>query len=590
VCGIVGFIGEKPAAPVILKSLEKLEYRGYDSAGIATLSDGALWVRKDIGSLAEVNQKCGLAELAGQIGIGHVRWATHGAVTQANAHPHLDCHGRVVVAHNGIIDNYCQLRAQLQGKHKFISETDSEVIAHIIEEYIEAGSSLEEAMLKTSRKFEGSYAIVALCQDEPEKLVGMRNSSNLLVGIGNRGYFIASDSLAFPTEVKKVVPLGENELVVLNKDSIQILNSQGQRITRSPISTDGRWNDNGKNGYPFYMMKEIMEQPQTIRQALGTDLTTIRKTALDILRSRQVIFTACGTSRYAAIIGRYLFSKLARKLGEVIIASEFQYFSESVNQDTVVIAISQSGETADVIEGVKKAKEQGATIISLINKPYSLLESLSDRTIYLKCGPETCVAATKSFTSQLVIFYLLTFAMFDELEEVRREIDTIVGLIEHNLNYNGTTIGEIAQQTKGRDNFYYIARGINFAIASEGALKLKEVSYIHAEGMPAGELKHGSLALIEEGSPVVVICPHDYTFEETLNNAAEAKSRGGFIIGVSDEDYPLYDIWVPIPKVAEIFYPLVSVVPLQLLAYQLAIYRGKNPDRPRNLAKSVTVK
>ena len=349
------------------------------------------------------------------------------------------------------------------------------------------------------------------------------------------------------------------------------------------------WNEKGdKINYEHYMLKEILEQSKTILNALNQDNKELIDVALDILRSRDVIFTACGTSRYAAIIGRYLLSKIAKKFSEVIIASEFQYFSNSVDKNTLVIAISQSGETADVLEGVKKAKENGAKIIALTNVKGSSLSKMVDKVFYLNCGPEVAVAATKSFTAQLTILYLFAFATINKIQEGKSKLKEIAKKVEELIKINN--LESIAYKLRDGSDFYYIARGIDFAIASEGALKLKEISYVHAEGMPAGELKHGTLSLIEKNTPVIIICPKDYTYEETINNAIEAKTRGALIIGVSDEKSDVFDYWIKIPKVEEIFYPIISVIPLQLFAYYLAIANGNNPDKPRNLAKSVTVK
>jgi glucosamine--fructose-6-phosphate aminotransferase (isomerizing) len=339
--------------------------------------------------------------------------------------------------------------------------------------------------------------------------------------------------------------------------------------------------------YEHYMLKEILEQPKTILKASNQDDKELIDVALDILRSKDVIFTACGTSRYAAIIGRYLLSKISKKFSDVIIASEFQYFSDSMSRNTLIIAISQSGETADVLEGVKKAKENGARVIAITNVKGSSLSKIADKVFYLNCGTETAVAATKSFTAQLAILYLFAFASVNKIQEGKEKLKEISKKVDELIKANN--LKEIAYKLKDKEDFYYIARGIDFAIASEGALKLKEISYAHAEGMPAGELKHGTLSLIEQGTPVVVICPKDYTYEETINNAVEAKARGGFIIGVSDEKNDIFDYWIKIPKVEEIFYPIVSVVPLQILAYYLAVAKGNNPDKPRHLAKSVTV-
>jgi glucosamine--fructose-6-phosphate aminotransferase (isomerizing) len=353
---------------------------------------------------------------------------------------------------------------------------------------------------------------------------------------------------------------------------------------------DQSWAASDKGGYQHFMLKEITEQPQMLEQTACQDGKTFTKIALNILRARQVIITACGTSRYAALVGRYLFSKVGKKFCDVVMASEFGYFADSVDKNTIVIAVSQSGETADIVEGVKAARDSGAEIISIINRPNSVLAEMSHRAIYLNCGPEIAVAATKTFLSQLAIFYLLSFSMVDALDEATARLKGLNSDIAKALDWNKSELVNLSQKLKDRDHFYYIARGINFAIASEGALKLKEISYAHAEGMPAGELKHGTLALIEPGTPVVVICPADYTFAETLSNAIEAKSRGAYIIGVSDKESEVYDSWIKLPEVDELLYPMVAVVPLQLLAYYLAVNRGCDPDKPRNLAKLVTVK
>ncbi len=588
-CGIIGFVGRELAAPFLLKGLSNLEYRGYDSAGMATVSDGRIWAGKDIGSLAEVQQKHHLDQLPGKVGIGHVRWATHGSVTSANAHPHFDCKGEIAVVHNGIIENYQELRNRLESKHRFVSETDTEVIPHLVEDYMAAGASLEQAVLQTIGQLRGSYALLAISAREPEKIVTSRKDSPLVVGRERGRNFVASDALAFLEHTNRVAFVEDGETVVLTRD-IAFLDKEGKPIEKKFTQVDWKWDEATKQGYDFFMMKEIMEEPQAIRCALMQDKRLITEMAMDILRARQVVITACGTSRYAALVGRYLFSKLAGKFCDVIMASEFHYFADSIDKNTLVIAVSQSGETADVIEGVKRARENGATIFSLVNMVGSSLARMSHRVIYLNCGPEIGVAATKSFVSQLAIFYLLAFTMCNRLEEGLEKVRAICTSIEECFSKNGQKLKRLAQQTKEKNDFYYIARGINFAISAEGALKLKELSYIHAEGMPAGELKHGTLALIEEGTPVVVICPKDYTFDETLANAAETKARGALVIGVSDERSPIFDEWIEIPRVEEIFYPLVVIVPLQLLAYYLAVARGKDPDRPRNLAKSVTVK
>ena len=589
-CGIVGFAGDREAAPILLGALGKLEYRGYDSAGIATSVNSHLCVRKDAGQLAEVEQTHHLSALPGKVGIGHVRWATHGEVNQENAHPHLDCKQNVAVVHNGIIDNYQQLRTRLGSKHKFLSDTDSEVVPHLIEEYMHNGASLEAAVFQATKELTGSYALIAVSAAEPQKIVAARKDSPLVIGVGTRGNFVASDTLSFLEETDQAIFVEDGETVILTGERVSILDSDGREVKREPRQVDWKRGEATKQGYDCFMLKEIMEQPQAIRCALMQDKNLIIEMAMDILRARQVVLTACGTSRYAALIGRYVFSRLAGKFGDVVMASEFQYFSDSVDKNTLVIAVSQSGETADVIQGVKKAKENGATVFSLVNVAGSTLARMSDKVVYLNCGPEIGVAATKSFTSQLAVFYLLGFAMVNKFDEGAQKITAIAHLIESNFQHNGERLTTLAQRLKAKNDFYYIARGINFATAGEGALKLKEIAYVHAEGMPAGELKHGTLALIERGTPVVAICPSDYTFHETLANVAETKARGAFAIGVCDRQEPIFDEWIKIPQVEEIFYPLVCILPLQLLAYHMARARGLDPDKPRNLAKSVTVK
>lgn len=590
-CGIIGYCGKQAAAPLVFEGLKRVEYRGYDSAGIATLSNRQLFVKKDIGKLEEIERKHNLSSLPGDIAIGHTRWATHGGVTTANAHPHCAATGTIAVVHNGIIENYQELRQHLVSDgHRFASETDTEVIPHLIEDEMKKGCSLESAVLAVAPKLEGSYAFLVISSRDPGKIVGTRKDSPLAIGVGEHGYFVASDALAFSGLANKLIPLADTEVAVLTTNGIELFDAAGNKLAKKTRQIDLQWCDGDKQGYQFFMLKEIMEQPQTIEAATKQDKELFTKVAMDILRAGQVIVTACGTSRYAALVGRYLFSRVGSKFCDVVMASEFHYFADSVGKNTVVLAVSQSGETADVIEGVKRARDAGARIISVVNRPYSQLAEMSHQVIYLNCGPELCVAATKSFISQLVVFYLLSFSMANSFDKAVTDLKGISNKVTKTIQWNNDELKKLSQELKNKNDFYYIARGINFAIASEGALKLKEISYIHAEGMPAGELKHGTLALIEPGTPVAVICPDDYTYRETLSNAMEAKSRGAYIIAISDRKNEIYDFWVKIPKADELLYPVITVVPLQLLAYHLAISRGHDPDRPRNLAKSVTVK
>ena len=564
--------------------------RGYDSAGVATVYNGKVQIKKGSGKLEQVCKRYHPELLPGVVGIGHTRWATHGGVTAINAHPHTDCTGKVAVVHNGIIQNYQQLRTELGRTHKFVSETDTEVIPHLIEEELSEDIPLEEAVRRAVQKLQGSYSIAAISTTDPGKIVGVRKDSPLVIGVNGKQAFIASDALCFLDKSNRVAYPDDNEIIILQSEQVRFLNMNGDEISKQYLSVVWEWGDVSRQGHDFYMLKEIEEESQSIRRALMQDDNLLRETAIDILRARKVIITGSGTSRYASIIGRYLFAKLAGTFCDVIMSSEFHYFADAVDKSTLVIAVSQSGETADTIHSVRIAREHGATIISIVNVSGSSLARLSDRVFYLNCGPEICVAATKSFMAQLTIFYLLGFAMSNRLPEGRQKLEAVSAMVEATLQKAGQGIIEIARRTRNSRDFYYIARGINFAVAGEGALKLKEVSYVHAEGMPAGELKHGTLALIHKDTPVVVICPRDFTFDETLANTAECKARGAFIVGVSDENNILFDEWIQIPPTEEIFYPMLSVAPLQLLAYHAAVLRGKDPDKPRNLAKSVTVK
>jgi len=588
-CGIVGFVGKEKASPVVLEALTRLEYRGYDSAGVASISDNRILIKKDVGKIAEVQGKYELDGLPGNIAIGHVRWATHGVVNTVNAHPHSDCEGKIAVVHNGIIENYQELRHQL-GDHKFISDTDTEVICHLIESHLTDGNTLEKAVAAATQQLKGSYALAVISAQEPDKIVAVRKCSPLVIGIGDGEYFVASDALSFLDKTNKVIFMEDDESAVVTSDGVALYNKKGKHIKRKPSNVDWEWDQASKNGHDYYMLKEIIEGPDAIHKASIQDTKHLMDVAMTILRSKQVIIAACGSSRYAALIGRYLFSQLAGKFCDVVMASEFQYFASSIDKDTVVIAVSQSGETADVMEGVKLARAKGAKIVSIVNVPGSSLTRIAHKTLYLNCGPEICVAATKSFIAQLVVFYLLAFAMMNKLDRGIKKLKNLSVGVNGSFDENSQKLMLLADRLHEQDNFYYIARGINFAMASEGALKLKELSYIHAEGMPAGELKHGTIALIEDGTPVVAICPNDQTYHETVANAIETKARGAFVIGISDKDNEIFDAWVKVPEVEDIFYPLAVILPLQLLAYYLAVRRGKDPDKPRNLAKSVTVK
>ena len=589
-CGLIGYIGNERAATILLGALARLEYRGYDSAGIATVGDNRIHVAKDKGKLEDVIRQGDLLSLPGQVGIGHVRWATHGGATRENSHPHCDDKNQIAVVHNGIIANYAKIKSLLSSKYSFTSETDTEVIPHLIRHFMDSGLSFESAFSKAIRELKGSYAILAIYALEPDKILAARKESPLVIGLGENANYIGSDILSFLPHTRKYISVNDGEEVILTRDKVRVYNSDHGEIFKKPELANWDWKEGNKGDYDYFMIKEIEEQPHAIRQALIQDDKLIMQMAMEIMRARQVIFVACGTSRHAALIGRYAFSKIGRTFSDVVMGSEFGYFSESIDKNTIVLAISQSGETADVMDGVRQAKANGAKVYSLVNVAASSLARASDRVLNMNCGPEIGVAATKSFTSQLCLLYQLAFAMDNRLQEGQDKLREISTVVASDLDYYSTCIPALANKMRSKKDFYYIARGVNFAVASEGALKLKEIAYVHAEGMPAGELKHGTLALIEKGTPVIAICPTDYTFEDSMANIMEAKARGAYVVGLSDSQSMMFDDCIKISKTEEIMYPLVTTIPLQIFAYYSALARGLDPDKPRNLAKSVTVK
>jgi glucosamine--fructose-6-phosphate aminotransferase (isomerizing) len=589
-CGVIGYVGNEQAAPVVLGAMARLEYRGYDSAGIATVDNGCIHVGKDKGKLAEVIQKCDLVSLPGQVGIGHVRWATHGGVTKENAHPHCDNKDQIAVVHNGIIDNYTEIKSRLSSNCNFISETDTEVIPHLIRYYMDSGLSFENSFFAATQELKGSFAILAVYAMEPNKILAARKESPLVVGLGKEGNYIGSDILSFLPYTKQYVSIEDGEQLVITANKLRVYDKNSKELFKKPEIADIKWKEGNIGDYDHFMLKEIEEQPQAIKQALIQDEKLITQIAKEIKQAHQLVFVACGTSRHAALIGRYAFSIVGRIFSDVVMGSEFSYFANSIDKNTIVFAISQSGETADVMNGVRQAKANGAKIFSIVNTVSSSLARASDRVLYVNCGPEIGVAATKSFTAQLCLLYQLAFTLDDRLPEGKSQLREISNKLTEDLEYYVTVIPDLANKMKNNRDFYFIARGVNFAVASEGALKLKEIAYVHAEGMSAGELKHGTLALIEEGIPIIAICPSDYTFDDTMANIMEAKARGAYIIGLSDTKSMIFDEHIKIPKTEEIMYPLVTTIPLQIFAYHSALARGLDPDKPRNLAKSVTVK
>ena len=589
-CGIIGYVGNEQAAPVVLGGLTRLEYRGYDSAGIATIGDDCIYIGKDKGKLNDVARKCDLISLPGQVGIGHVRWATHGGATKKNAHPHCDNKNQIAVVHNGIIDNYTELKTLLSEKYSFVSETDTEVIPHLVRYYMDSGLTFENAFFTAVKELKGSFAILAVYALEPDKILGARKESPMVVGLGKHANYIGSDILSFLPYTKQYVLIEDGEKIVITSEKVSIFNENGIEIFKKPQTAEIDWEDGNRGDYDHFMLKEIEEQPQAIKQALIQDEKLIMQMAKEIKEAHHLVFVACGTSRHAALIGRYAFSKVGHVFSDVVMGSEFSYFADSIDKNTIVFALSQSGETADVMDGVRQAKANGAKIFSIVNVVSSSLARASDKVLYMNCGPEIGVAATKSFTAQLCLLYQLAFALADRLQEVQEKLRKISIEIKSEIAYYSTFMPELANKLSNKKDFYYIARGVNFAVASEGALKLKEIAYVHAEGMSAGELKHGTLALIDAGTPVIAICPTDYTFEDSMANIMEAKARGAYVMGLSDSNSMIFDDHIKIAKTDEIMYPLVITIPLQILAYYSALARGLDPDKPRNLAKSVTVK
>ena len=609
-CGIVGYIGKRDAVPVLLKGLKSLEYRGYDSAGVAVLSEGKLSLRKRQGKLSVLDASLHSDPLQGLLGIGHTRWATHGLPNEKNAHPHLDCSGKISVVHNGIVENFGVLKAKLiQQGHTFRSQTDTEVISHLIERYDEG--NLVQAVRRALQSIEGAYAIVVLHKDHPDEILGARKGSPLVVGIGEGEQFLASDVLAFFTYTRKVLYLGDEEIVTLRKNRIAIQDFRGKPVHRGLHRVEWNVSLAEKGGFPHYMLKEIHEQPQAIRRTLAgrlenekLSLSFERKLSPSLLkRIRRVIFFSCGTAWHASLIGKYLFERIAQLPSEVDISSEFRYRHPIVAKDTLAVPISQSGETADTLASLREAKEEGAKILSISNVVGSTIARESDAVLYTHAGPEIAVPSTKAYTSQLAALYLLSVylgrlrgvldareekAYLKELASLPRKLEEVIK--DRHIQEVARSCGKRYHTTT---NFLFLGRGVNFPSALEGALKLKELSTIHAEGYGAGEMKHGPIALIDEKLPVVCIAPRSETYDKMVSNIQEVRARRGIILSVATKGDPainkVSDHVFYIPEVSEIFSPVLVVVPLQLLAYHLAIESGCDVDQPRNLAKSVTV-
>jgi glucosamine--fructose-6-phosphate aminotransferase (isomerizing) len=608
-CGIFGCVlTEGNAAPLIHTSLKRLEYRGYDSVGIATIDNGEMFLKKDQGKIDEVHKLLDLDDLPGNIGIGHTRWATHGAPLKVNSHPHTDCTGEIVVVHNGIIENFLELKAELQNLgHTFVSKTDTEVMAHLIEEVLKQNPhlSFQQAVHESLKRIEGSYAFAILSTREPEKIICARNESPLVLGINHSGVFCASDIPAFLEVTNKAVLINNGELVILTANEYDIKKiSDGSTITRDPITIEWTAEMAEKQGYPHFMIKEIHEQPAVLRNTLR-----IQDHYLDLLttfldRANEVFLVACGTSYHACLAASYMFSKLAFLPTYPVYASEFiEQHGKSVNIDSTILAVSQSGETADTIAAVTCAQQRAATILSLTNVIGSSLTRISRVYIGTQAGPEIGVAATKTFTSQLSVLAQLALKLSKKRGKISQdEIDTLEEKLQQLPDYVDTIvktqeekIKQIAKKYSDCKVFFFLGRGISTSTAFEGRLKLMEIAYIPSIAFPAGESKHGPISLIEDGFPVVFACPKDDTHKTVIGNIMEMKARGAHIIAIieeGDQDIKsLADDYIEVPKgIPSVISPIPFVVPLQLLAYYTSLEKNLNPDMPRNLAKSVTVK
>jgi glutamine---fructose-6-phosphate transaminase (isomerizing) len=618
-CGIVGYVGKKQVVPLIIDGLRKLEYRGYDSAGIAVVDENhQLKIRRAEGKLRNLEEALRQKPLDGTYGVGHTRWATHGRPTEENAHPHRDCTGRVVVVHNGIIENYLELKDELRKKdHQFVTETDTEIIAHLIEEHLKQGNTLEHAVRETVRELRGIFALSILSADEPDTVISARFGPPVVIGVGDGEYFVASDIPAILEHTRDVFFLGDGEIAVITKDAVRVTDFAGnpveperQRITWDPIQAE-------KGGFKHFMLKEIYEQPRAVRETVEgrVSLDTGRIfldemkniTEADFKRFSSVRIAACGTSWHAGIAGKYMIEQLARISVDVDYASEFRYRDPVLDENTLLLVISQSGETADTIAALREVKDQGVKVLSICNVQGSMITREADGTILTHAGPEIGVASTKAFTAQMIALYLLGIYLGQlrgtlTPEQSRAHAQQLAELpvkMEHLLN-ESDAIEELAKEFFRSTDFLYLGRGINFPIALEGALKLKELSYIHAEGYPAGEMKHGPNALIDERLPVMFINTREggnraseLRYEKTHSNIVEVKAREGIVISVLTEGDTMSSVVsdhvIEIPASSDLLSPVLSIIPLQLLAYHIAVRRGCDVDQPRNLAKSVTV-
>ena len=607
-CGIVGYVGSGEATPFLIEGLTKLEYRGYDSAGIAVFNGTDVVIEKSVGRLSSLEQKIESNMPVGQLGIGHTRWATHGRPSDRNSHPHSDCTGNFVVVHNGIIENYLQLKEDLIAKgHEFLSETDTEVVAHLVEELYDG--DLQSTVKKVLKKIEGSYSLVFMSKHEPDKLICTKQDNPLVIGLGEGENFIASDIPAIINRTRRTYIISDGETAVVTKDSVWVTNREGVPITKKVFEVNWDAGAAEKGGYEHFMCKEIYEQPKAIRETMSARLAKDDSAVImdelnwskEYLSSISKIFiVACGTDYHAGFVGKYYIEKLARIPVEVDIASEFRYRSPILDESTLTIVISQSGETSDTLAALKEAKRLGSKTMAITNVVGSSIAREADQVVYTWAGPEIAVASTKAYTTQLItVFMLATYmaglketisadyakSLISSLRKVPAQISEILEDVE--------PIKTFAQQYGFNEDVFFIGRSLDYAVALEGSLKLKEISYIHAEAYAAGELKHGTLALIVDGVPVIALATQKSVYEKTLSNIKEVKARDAVVIGIAlndDEQIDKYvDHVIKVPTTDELLAPLLAVIPLQLLAYYAAITRGCDVDKPRNLAKSVTV-
>lgn len=607
-CGIVGYIGDKKAVPVLVEGLQKLEYRGYDSAGVAVYDKGSIEIRKYKGRLSILEEHLKKESLDGSLGIGHTRWATHGEPSDVNSHPHSNCSGDIAVVHNGIIENYMSIKKMLmENGYVFKSETDTEVLAHYLDYFYKG--DLIEAVRRVLEKIRGSYAFAVISKKEPDKIICVRRENPLIVGVGKGENFIASDIPAILNHTRNIYLLNENELAVIEKERIRFFDEEGKEVKKEVFEVKWDVAAAEKGGFEHFMIKEIHEQPKAVKDTMTSRviqdsasirLDDIKLTKEELEKFNKIFIVACGTAYHAGMVGKYVIEKLTRIPVEVEIASEFRYRNPIVDEKTLTIIISQSGETLDTLAALKEAKKKGSRILGIVNVVGSSIARESHDVLYTWAGPEIAVASTKAYTTQLIALYTIALYMAklkgtlkdEEITAIKEEMQTLPKLVEQVLKQK-ETLQKFATRNSNARDIFFLGRGIDYAVTLEGSLKLKEISYIHSEAYAAGELKHGTIALIEKGTIVMAVLTQDDLYEKMVSNVKEVKARGAFVFAVAKEgntevetvaDYTLY-----IPKVSDILAPVVSVIPLQLLAYYMAVEKGCDVDKPRNLAKSVTV-